>query len=98
MHAQRAPRVHLQVKVTGLNNVEMQLRKVCNHPYLFFSPDQLEAADRSPENIWRVSGKFELLDRILPKLKALGHRVLIFSQVSRAHATIAADDAAAFRL
>ena len=27
------------------------------------------------------SGKFELLDRVLPKLKALGHRVLIFSQM-----------------
>ena len=28
----------------------------------------------------RYSGKFELLDRVLPKLKRAGHRVLIFSQ------------------
>ncbi len=30
---------------------------------------------------YTVVGKFELLDRMLPKLKAEGHRVLIFSQV-----------------
>ena len=35
----------------------------------------------APLHICRASGKFELLDRILPKLKALGHRVLIFSQM-----------------
>jgi hypothetical protein len=50
--------------------------QVCNHPYLFFS-------DTWPTNsdIVRSSGKFELLDRMLPKLKAAGHRVLMFSQV-----------------
>lgn len=73
-----------QLKVSGLNNVEMQLRKVCNHPYLFFSAAQLdELAISTPNLLWRSSGKFELLDRVLPKLKALGHRVLIFSQVRR---------------
>ncbi|MCO5586889.1 hypothetical protein L7F22_040834 [Adiantum nelumboides] len=30
----------------------------------------------------RVSGKFELLDRLLPKLKATNHRVLIFFQMT----------------
>ena len=33
-------------------------------------------------------GKFELLDRMLPKLKAEGHRLLIFSQVSTQFNTI----------
>lgn len=32
--------------------------------------------------LYRASGKFELLDRILPKLKACGHRVLIFCQMT----------------
>ena len=32
--------------------------------------------------IFRSSGKFELLDRILPKLKAFNHRVLIFTQMT----------------
>jgi ATP-dependent helicase STH1/SNF2 len=70
------------VKLAGLNNVEMQLRKVCNHPYLHFGEEQYERArNETPEHIWRSSGKFELLHRVLPKLKALGHRVLIFSQM-----------------
>ena len=31
----------------------------------------------------RASGKFELLDRLLPKLQKAGHRVLLFSQMTR---------------
>lgn len=59
----------------GLNNTIMQLRKVCNHPYLFVRDYVID------EDLIRSSGKFELLDRMLPKLKAKGHRVLIFSQM-----------------
>ena len=32
--------------------------------------------------MFRTAGKFELLDRILPKLKATGHRVLLFCQMT----------------
>lgn len=32
--------------------------------------------------MYRVSGKFELLDRVLPKLKASGHRILMFCQMT----------------
>ena len=45
------------------------MRKVCNHPDLF-----LNGAYDIDENIVRASGKFELLNRMLPKLKAAGHR------------------------
>jgi len=44
----------------------MQLRKVCNHPYLF-----LEDSFYNPgadDELLRASGKFDLLDRLLPKL------------------------------
>lgn len=61
----------------ALRNTVMQLRKICNHPYLFLDyidPEQLQ------ENLIRCSGKFELLDRILPKLIKTGHKILIFSQ------------------
>ena len=61
----------------GINNVVMQLRKVCNHPYLF-SPEGYYVN----EDIIRTSGKVELLDRMLPKLKAAGHRVLMFFQMT----------------
>ena len=33
-------------------------------------------------DLYRTSGKFELLDRILPKLKALNHRVILFCQMT----------------
>lgn len=59
----------------GLNNAIMQMRKVCNHPYLFLRDYVVD------EDLIRASGKFALLDRMLPKLKAGGHRVLMFSQM-----------------
>jgi hypothetical protein len=66
-------------KQKNLNNSVMQLRKVCNHPFLFFQDDwsQWQEGD-----IVRASGKFELLDNILPKLYKTGHKVLIFSQMT----------------
>ena len=62
---------------SGLNNVLMQLRKICNHPYLFLNEYAID------EDLIRSSGKFELLDRMLPKLKRAGHRVLMFSQMTQ---------------
>lgn len=118
----------------ALLNTAMQLRKCCNHPYLFLdsfsweyggnegagrdSLDHLGIDDVSNpagggggggveggpgagpgdggaggsrgggysqelDELIRASGKFELLDRILPKLRATGHRVLLFSQMTR---------------
>ena len=61
----------------GLNNVVMQLRKVCNHPYLF-SPEGYSIDDK----IVRSSAKIALLDQMLPKLKRAGHRVLMFTQMT----------------
>ena len=103
----------------------MQLRKVCNHPYLFdeqsswcdvpvsnvriASPPRVACRAflltliythlfifycllvgcclfvflRTFQEIIRSSGKFDLLDRLLPKLNASGHRVLLFTQMTR---------------
>ncbi|KAG6664462.1 hypothetical protein I3843_02G081600 [Carya illinoinensis] len=67
-------------KSKGLQNLTMQLRKCCNHPYLFVAADY---NTWQKEEIVRASGKFELLDRLLPKLHRAGHRVLLFSQMTR---------------
>ncbi|XP_021750382.1 probable ATP-dependent DNA helicase CHR12 [Chenopodium quinoa] len=66
-------------KSKGLQNLSMQLRKCCNHPYLFLPEYNIWRSDE----IVRASGKFELLDRLLPKLAKSGHRVLLFSQMTR---------------
>ena len=59
-----------------LHNSMMQLRKTANHPFLFLDEYRLDG------DIVRVSGKFEVLDRMLPKLVDTGHKVLIFSQMT----------------
>ncbi|XP_043806858.1 probable ATP-dependent DNA helicase CHR12 isoform X1 [Manihot esculenta] len=66
-------------KSKSLQNLSMQLRKCCNHPYLFVGEYNIWRR----EEIMRASGKFELLDRLLPKLRATDHRVLLFSQMTR---------------
>lgn len=67
---------------TRLLNIVMQLRKCCNHPYLF------EGAEPGPpyttdEHLVFNAGKMVMLDRLLVRLKKAGSRVLIFSQMSR---------------
>lgn len=65
-----------------LLNILMQLRKCCNHPYLF---DGVEDRTLDPfgDHVVSNCGKLALLDRLLPRLKEGGHRVLIFSQMTR---------------
>ena len=68
----------------GLTNMLMQLRKLCNHPFVFEQvEDQINPGKTNNDLLWRTAGKFELLDRILPKFKATGHRVLMFFQMTQ---------------
>ncbi|KAL0735569.1 hypothetical protein Bca4012_011779 [Brassica carinata] len=65
-----------------LLNIAMQLRKCCNHPYLF------QGAEPGPpyttgDHLVTNAGKMILLDKLLPKLKERDSRVLIFSQMTR---------------
>ncbi|CAF3711140.1 unnamed protein product [Adineta steineri] len=73
----------------ALMNKIMQLRKICNHPCLFQEIEERLAQSLGHQHgvingpdLFRVSGKFELLDRILPKLKATNHKILLFSQMT----------------
>lgn len=68
-------------------NIIMELRKCCNHPFLLNGVEDkaaqgIEIKSRQDEIDFLVksSGKLVLLDKLLSKLKAGGHRVLIFSQ------------------
>ncbi|KAK2630199.1 hypothetical protein QTJ16_001019 [Diplocarpon rosae] len=67
----------------GLSNMIMQLRKLCNHPFVFDEVEnQMNPLNTSNDLLWRTAGKFELLDRVLPKYQATGHRVLMFFQMT----------------
>ncbi|KAJ9539405.1 hypothetical protein OSB04_032138 [Centaurea solstitialis] len=62
-----------------LNNRCMELRKTCNHPllnYPYFN-------DLSKDFLVRSCGKLYILDRILVKLQRTGHRVLLFSTMTK---------------
>ena len=59
-------------------NILMQLRKCCNHPYLFDGAEQPPFINDG--RLISNCGKFGLLDKLLPRLRRDGHRVLIFSQ------------------
>ena len=54
----------------------MQLRKICQHPFLFESvEDKVNPSSMIDDKLIRSSGKIELLNRILPKFFATDHRV-----------------------
>ena len=65
-----------------LCNIVMQLRKACNHPYLFNGAED-RSLDPMGDHLITNCGKLCLLDKLLPKLKEQGSRVLIFSQMTR---------------
>eukprot|EP01034_Spumella_vulgaris_P024604 gene24604-30969_t len=62
-------------------NMNMNMRKVCNHPFLF--GDIRDSSGRfiresNPHMLVMSSDKLQLLHRMLPRLKSEGHKVLIF--------------------
>ena len=67
---------------TAVLNIVMQLRKCAGHPYLFPGVE-----DRSlpplGEHLVENCGKMVLLDKLLVRLKERGHRVLLFTQMTR---------------
>ncbi|CAI0438785.1 unnamed protein product [Linum tenue] len=64
----------------SLQNIVIQLRKACSHPYLFpgIEPEPYEEG----EHLVQACGKLLILDHILHKLHASGHRVLLFAQMT----------------
>ena len=61
----------------------MQLRKVCNHPYLFEWPCNGAGEPIEGDNIVNDSGKMQILDKLLRNLHQENHKVLIFCQMTR---------------
>uniref|UniRef100_A0AAQ5XXV8 DNA helicase n=1 Tax=Amphiprion ocellaris TaxID=80972 RepID=A0AAQ5XXV8_AMPOC len=71
----------------SLLNVVMDLKKCCNHPYLF--PAAAMEAPKMPNGMYdgaaltKAAGKLLLLQKMMRKLKEGGHRVLVFSQMTK---------------
>lgn len=67
------------------NNLEIQLRKCCNHPFLIKEiEEELTYSCETDEARFKVlietSGKFILLDKLVMKYVAEGKKILVFSQ------------------
>jgi SWI/SNF-related matrix-associated actin-dependent regulator of chromatin subfamily A member 5 len=56
----------------------MQLRKVCNHPYMFEDLEE-EGAEEFGEHLVTNSSKMVFLDKLLTKLKSVGEKCILFS-------------------
>ncbi|KAK3760063.1 hypothetical protein RRG08_064733 [Elysia crispata] len=79
--------------IPSLMNTMMELRKCCNHPFLINGAEDNilhEAREKNPGDpnlilhaMVQSSGKMVLMDKLLPRLKSSGHKVLIFSQMIR---------------
>ena len=77
----------------NLMNTMMELRKCCIHPFLINSAEEQIMSEYKQQHgndsdsqlkcMVQASGKLVLMDKLLPRLKADGHRVLIFSQMVR---------------
>lgn len=70
------------VSKSALQNIVMQLRKCCGHPYLFEGQED-RSLDPLGDHVIDNCGKMVLLDKLLKKLKQRGSRVLIFTQMTR---------------
>ncbi|KAF1795179.1 Chromodomain-helicase-DNA-binding protein 7 [Phytophthora cactorum] len=70
--------------VANLVNVEMELRKCCNHPFLIRGVEDKECAGFDEQLRMKIliqaSGKTVLLDKLLTKFRQEQKKVLIFSQ------------------
>ena len=67
---------------TAILNIVMQLRKACNHPYLFQGVEDRSLDPLGPHLVQNC-GKLRLMDKLLKNLYKKGHRVLIFCQMTR---------------
>ena len=72
---------------SSLLNVMMELKKVANHPYLL--PAAAEEGPIGPNGLFEIKamtqscGILVVMSKMMRKLKEQGHRVLIFSQMTK---------------
>lgn len=77
-------KIHKEIRHMSLQNMMMQLRNICNSPYIFYNPFLLEDdSDDFMDLLVTNSAKFQVLETLCSRLFAKGHKVLIFSQFTK---------------
>jgi superfamily II DNA or RNA helicase len=77
-----------KLDMPSVSNLAMQLRKCCNSAFLIKGvEDEIRRKEKQEKSniseadlLVKSSGKLVLLDKLLPRLKRDGHKLLIFSQ------------------
>jgi ATP-dependent DNA helicase len=78
-----------QVRNMSLQNTMMQLRNICNSPYIYYEPFVIsdspkpEVESKFNEAFLQNSAKIQILDQICSELIANDHKLLIFSQFTK---------------
>ncbi|KAK2795733.1 hypothetical protein FQN52_003582 [Onygenales sp. PD_12] len=69
-----------EISSKKLQNPVMQARLACNSPHNFYWPWSYTDPSTIDNTLITSSGKMLILDRLIPRLIKLGHKILIFSQ------------------
>lgn len=82
LYEQVYAKCHKELKHASFQNLIVQLRNICNSPYIFYDPVDYRTGDeaRFQKLLVKNSSKFDMLAQILDKLLSKHHKVLIFSQ------------------
>ncbi|CEP07576.1 hypothetical protein [Parasitella parasitica] len=68
----------------GLSNIFANLRKTLNHPYLLAGVElEQPTAEDVQKSMIEACGKLKLFHQMLPKILEQGHRILLFSTMTR---------------
>ena len=70
--------------ISSIKSRLMDMRKTCNHPYLIEYPLTEDGNFyRSDEDMVDICGKLKVLDQMINELVERGHKILVFSQMTR---------------
>ncbi|KAI8992204.1 P-loop containing nucleoside triphosphate hydrolase protein [Pilobolus umbonatus] len=74
----------MRKKSKGMTSVLMNLRKILNHPYLIDGVEIVQPSrDVTHREMINACEKLKMFHAMFPKLKADGHRILVFSTMTR---------------
>ncbi|KAK6201175.1 SNF2 family N-terminal domain-containing protein [Scheffersomyces amazonensis] len=82
-------KINKDVRNLSLQNLTMQLRNICNSPYMYYEPflidgnNSTKSEARFMDILIKNSCKFQVLDQLIDSLLNDNHKILIFSQFTK---------------
>ncbi|EGW31374.1 uncharacterized protein SPAPADRAFT_141249 [Spathaspora passalidarum NRRL Y-27907] len=80
-------KIYKSIRHLSLQNLMMQLRNICNSPYVYYEPFLIEEGNKNDTKFMEAlisnSAKFQALNQLVKPLISQGHKILIFSQFTK---------------